>query len=384
VPATVQRTSKPQPGLPADFYAPGFEIEVEGRKLGPESLGDIHEVKVVMDLEGVDSFELSLDNWDDSRVDFKHIRSMKTQSPPLFDIGHRVRVRMGYAGRLLWMVVGQVTALAPHFPQSGPRTLTVSGLGGLFKMRDHKRSPEPYRDKADWEIAQAVAERNHLRARVTPEGPKHERVVQRDQDDAEFLKERARRIGFDFYMRTDPVTGEETLVFVRAESGETTEAPVYVFEWGRSLISFSPAIDISRQVGQVTLRSWDPATKSVLTHVARPADLPSGRGRNGPAMVEVVRKGKEDLIEDAPVLSAEEGRELAISRLRERAYAYCTGSGQAIGLPDLRPGDFARIDGVGLLFSGFYQVIRVEHTINASGYLTSFNVRRTHDGGTGA
>lgn len=381
---TPTRTSTPQSGIVEDFYAPGFAIEVEDLNLSPQSLGDVQEVKVVMDLEGVDSFELHLANWDYGQVDFKHIDSLTRMTPPLFDLGHRVRIQMGYAGRLLWMMGGQVTALAPQFPESGLLSLTVSGLGGLFQLRDHKRSPSPYEDKADWEIAQQVAERNNLRARVTRQGPKHKLVVQRDQDDADFLKERARRIGFDFYMRTDPATGEEELVFVRSASGETSKAPAYVFEWGKNLISFSPSVDISRQVSQVTLRSWDPATKKLLTVVARPGDIPSGRGRNGPAVVEEVRKGKEDLIESLPVLSAEEARELAVSKLLERAYQYCTGSGRVIGLPDLRPGDFAQIDGVGLNFGGLYQVTRVEHTINQSGYLTDFNVRRTHDGGAGA
>ena len=42
---------------------------------------------------------------------------------------------------------------------------------------------------------------------------------------------------------------------------------------------------------------------------------------------------------DQPVSSQQEAKTLAISLLRERAYSYVTGTGQAIGIPDLRPGD---------------------------------------------
>ncbi|HXU30951.1 MAG TPA: type IV secretion protein Rhs [Thermoanaerobaculia bacterium] len=378
MPSTLIRTSTPQSGIPADVYAPSFRIEVEERELDPESRADLFEVKVVLDLEGVDSFDLSFDNWDDRRVAFKHGDSRR------LDLGSRISVKMGYADRLLWMVRGQVTALAPQFPESGPRTLGLSGLGGMFRLRDHKRSPAPYRNKADWEIALEVAERNGLQARVTRQGPKNERVVQREQDDASFLKERARRIGFDCFTRTEPDSGDEILMFVRSEAGESSKAPLYVFEWGRNLLRFSPVLDVSRQVGRVALKSWDPGAKKTLLHVAGPADLPSGRGRNGAAAVEEIRPGKEDLLQSSPVLGAEEALDLAIAKLREHAYGYATGSAQVIGLPDLRPGDNARFDGVGRRFGGIYQVTRVEHTINSSGYLTQFNVRRTHDEGTEA
>jgi phage protein D len=81
------------------------------------------------------------------------------------------------------------------------------------------------------------------------------------------------------------------------------------------------------------------------------------------------------------VSSAQEARDLAISLLRERAYEYITGSGQVIGLPDLRPGDNVELDGLGKRFNGTYYVLKVEHTLGTSGYQTRFDVRKPFDGG---
>ncbi len=90
---------------------------------------------------------------------------------------------------------------------------------------------------------------------------------------------------------------------------------------------------------------------------------------------------RRQVVVDAPVLSQEEAKKLAVSLLQERSYEYITGTGEVIGLPDLRPGQNLELQGLGRRFSGTYYVTHVVHTLNASGYLTQFTVRRAHDGG---
>jgi len=68
--------------------------------------------------------------------------------------------------------------------------------------------------------------------------------------------------------------------------------------------------------------------------------------------------------------------------LRERAYHYLKVSGQVIGLPDLRPGYNVELQGLGKRFSGTYYLLKVEHTLGNSGYLTSFEGRSAFGGGT--
>jgi phage protein D len=53
------------------------------------------------------------------------------------------------------------------------------------------------------------------------------------------------------------------------------------------------------------------------------------------------------------------------------------GRGCSIGLPDLRPGKNIELIGIGSKFSGDYHVESTTHTINDSGYTTSFEVRKT-------
>ncbi len=377
---------KVKSGVPeTDYYAPMFKITVEGKDLKPETLKEILEVKVVMDMENMTSFDFVIANpwhYKDPEVTFKYSDSK------LFDLGNRVHVEMGYVDRVRMMVAGIITKLTPKFPESGPPTIGVSGQDNLVKLRDKKPvkgNVKYYTKKKDWQIAQVIAARNKIPIKVTEEGPEHPVVVQRNQDDATFLMERAKRIDFDCYIETDPKTKKDTLYFVKPTDGRSsTQKQTYAFEWGKNMVSFTPELTAARQVSQVTVKGWDVSKKALITYTATKADLAGKKsaGVCGPEVAEKKLDKKEDVVVDWPVQTVEEAKALAISLLRERSYEFLKATGQAIGLPDMRPGDNVTVKGVGERFSGQYYVTRVEHTIGNNGYTTGFSVRRSWDGGT--
>ena len=374
-----------QPGLPVDYYAPDYKIEIDGYELDQATKGDVLNVSVKMDSDNPTGFTLTVNNWDDKKRKFKYSDSHT------FEVGNRIHIKMGYAGKLLSMVRGVITSMAASFPESGSPTIGVSGVDALFRLKDKKPGPEDrktFPNMKDWEIAREVAMRNNLKFKGTEEGEKRDLVVQKDQDELKFLKELASRIDFDCYIRFDPTKGEDALHFVRPTDGRSGGVTrVYELEWGKSLINFNPILTISDQVGNVTVRGWDPSTKQPISYTARPEDLAqTGNGMSGPKVVKERLGGKDDWVVNQPTTSFEEARKLAIALLRERAYKYLTGTGQVIGLPDLRPGDNILIHGLGERFSGprskpfSYYVKMAEHTLGSSGYMTRFDVRSVFDG----
>jgi phage protein D len=379
---TVEKSGIPE----TDYYAPAFRIQVEGKDVAPETLKEILEVKVVMDMENMTSFDFTIANpwhYKDPEGTFKYSDSK------LFDLGNKVYVEMGYVDRMLSMVAGIITRLSPKFPESGPPTITVSGQDNLIKLRDRKPvkgDVKYYTNKKDWEIAQIVAQRHKLPLQVPDkDGPTHPIVVQRNQDDATFLMERAKRIDYDCYIDVDPKTKKDTLYFQRPTDGrKASQRQTYTFTWGKGLMSFTPELTAARQVSKVTVQGWDPKKKATIRGIATKADLEGKKsaGTSGPQVVEEKLGKKEEIVVDSPVQTEEEAKALAVSLLRERAYEFLKGTGQAIGLPDMRPGDNVKIDGIGLRFSGQYYVTRVEHSIGNNGYTTGFTVRRAWDGGT--
>lgn len=369
------------PGLPStSYYAPNFLVEVEGRELDPSTKGDVLDLKVTMDKDNLTGFELTFNNWDDRKLDFKY------SDADTLDVGRRVHIKMGYADRLVPMTRGVITSLTPRFPESGPPTLAVSGQDLMFFLKDSKPAdgqPRQYVNKSDSEIAREVALRHKLTPKVHDSGLPRDLVIQKNQDDALFLMERAKRIDFEVFVQTDPDTGRDALYFQRPTDGRgASTVRVYEFAWGRSLIDFSPSLKIANQVSQITVRGWNPRTKQAIVATADARDLPGGKEGGGPtAVAKAVPAGsKLDRVVDCPVTSGEEAKALAVSMLRERAGEYITATGRVIGLPDLRPGDNVLITGLGRRFSGEYYVNKVEHALGGSGYLTQFEVSNFVDG----
>jgi phage protein D len=368
-----QEASTLRPGLWDDYYAPEFLVRVGGQLLDPSTKGDILQITVTLDEKQPAAFNLSISDWDDGRLTFKY------SSTSVFDPGRQVTIDLGYASKLMRVCTGAITSLSPQFPESGTPTLTVGGQDRMRLMANRQPGPADhklYRNKTDGEIAAEVAARWSMRADVDRSGPRHPRVVQKNQDDATFLMERAKRIDFEFFILVEERTGEEVLHFCpRRDGRDAAPLRVYQFEWTKNLISFSPRLTTTQQVREVTVRGWDPGAKKPIVYTARSSDLPANaRGpRNGP---ESADRRAVEVIVDKPILSLEEARRLATSRLMERANQFISGTAKVIGLPDLRPNDNVDIAGVGSRFSGRYHVTKVTHTLGGSGFTTGLELDR--------
>jgi len=379
-------TATRKEGLPESYYAPEFAIEIEGEELDPASKGDVLELKIEMTFNEMTSAEVKLNNFDDTAYDLKWSDAEKLR------LGSRVHVKLGYADRTRSMMRGYISTLTPEFAD-GPPTLTVRALDGMVRLKSSKPPAEEvtYKKVTDSQIAQKIAQRHNLRVKVTEEGPVHDLVVQRNTDDATFLKERAKLHSFEVFMRTDPDTGEDVLHFVSPTDGRGSEPiSTYTLAWGGmrntdippSLIEFKPVLAAGDQVQSVTVRGWDPKTKKKITQTATRANTPGVAqidNTNGPeaaATMGGTSEAKREVVVDRPVASEEEALKVAQAILSERAYRLLTGHGKVIGLPDLRPGTNVEIGGVGRRFSGTYFVTKVTHVLNQQGFLTEFDVSR--------
>jgi uncharacterized protein len=370
-------------GLPSsDYYAPNFKLEVDDQEISPTSKGDVLDLRITMDKDNLTSFDLTINNWDDENFAFKY------SDGDQFDLGRRVHIQLGYADQLVSVMRGIIYSLTPRFAEGGPPTLAVGGLDSLSLLRDHKPTDDntiKYTNKPDGEIARQIALRHNLVPDVDKGTDDQPLVIQKNQDDAVFLMERAKRIDFDCFVQNDPKSGKDTLYFKKpSDRRDGSKTRTFVFEWGRNLISFSPTLDLTRQVGKLTVKGWNPLTKEKISYTASASDLPQpggGKvGANGPAIAEK-KFAKHEIVVNQPVMSQHEAHDLAISLLRERAYGYLKGSARAIGMPDMRPGDNVEMSNVGQRFDGVYYVTRVEHQLGSSGYSMQFDVQRDADGG---
>ncbi len=353
-----------------DFYVPSFEVRLDGRPPGRDVIRDIMAVTYKDNLQEIDSFELTVNNWDAHERRFKYI------DEDLFNPGRRLELSMGYYGALRVMLKGEITSLRPSFPGGGSPTLAVSGLNVLHRLRTQQES-RTYVDMTDSDIARQIGTR--LNVDVEPadraDEPTFAYLIQDNQYDIIFLMERARQVGYDIFVQEDEDSGRTKLLY---RPSTTVHQAAYRLSYGKSLVEFQPELTTAQQVGKVTVRGWDVLRKEPITYTASREELATQDlgGRGGQPTIGKSFEQKAEIVATKPVESLAEAKMLATQILQGIAKDMVKATGSVAGLTDLRTGTVLEIDGVGQRFSGRYFVTATTHTIGDNGYTTQFECRR--------
>ncbi len=341
------------------YYAPGFRVEINGAELAADISKDIMDVTVTHSLDAADMCTLKVNN-----------QGLKWIDSTLFAEGGEVKVYMGYhPGQFPLMISGEITALEPVFPEGGVPTLTVQVLSRFHRLtrETHARS---FSGKTDSQIAEWIAEEMNLQADVEDSQVTHAYVFQNNQTNLDFLEERARRIGYE--VRVD----DRTLMFRRAR---TAASKVYVLEWGKTLKSFQPRLSTVHQVSRVVVKGWNPETREEIEGIAERGDeetTMSGARSGSQISEEAFGITAEKEIVNRAIRSVEEANRIALAHFNRLALSFITGTAACIGVPEIRAGEVIELKGLGERFSGLYYITSSTHSINDSGYLVTFQVRR--------
>jgi phage protein D len=358
-----------------DFYVPYFQVKVAGRPQGQDVVRDILQVSYKDNITEIDSFDITINNWD------AQTRAFKYSDAALFDPGKELELWMGYYGgdKLRLMVRGQITALRPSFPSGGGSTLAISGLNVLHKLRT-KQESHSYEFKTDSEIARQVAGRLGIDIKTdsAPDEKRFDYLIQDNQYDIIFLMERARRIGYDLFVEEQGQNGQAGQPLLRFGRSLQVRQVTYQLTYGRSLIEFKPDLTTANQVSEVTVRGWDSVNKKKIEQTAKRSEISvKGVGAaGGQAAIEQSFNQRKEIVATKPIESDAEAKTLALRTLEENAKDMVKGSGSTVGLPDLRAGSVMQIDGLGKRFSGRYFVTSSTHAMGDGGYTTQFECRR--------
>jgi len=384
-----------------DFYVPAFRLMIRGEDADIQN-DDVLSVTYEDSLDKIDSFNLTVMNWDPELLTFKY------SDDPTFDPGQEVELFMGYyrngTDELNSMLIGGITTLSPNFPASGGPTLTVTGLN-LFDRFRTSQMTQPFVKMTDTQIAQALVKQitkelsqnksiiPKLQLQIDPDDVTNNQATEdpidyllvNNQYPLVFLMERARRIGYELTLE-DISTGTPRVVTFGFGPTSGVTDPTYVLEWGKTLISLQPNLQMTNQASEVTVRGWDPSGKTKFVGTANRAKLiadgarivnPSDLGVQDAAMAQ-----KREIVVDRPIQTQAEADTLARNTLLQIGQTLVEAKGKTIGLPDLRAGVKVQIKGLGARFSGppdgdpfSYLVTSTTHTIGDDGYTTDFTAR---------
>ena len=337
------------------FYAPRFDIRISGLTLAADITNQVLSVTCDTDLDMASMFHFVVRNADNQLID-----------SALFDMGKNVEIYMGYGNNLQPIMLGEITSVEPSFPESGPPTLSISGYDKSYKLRHNQPDRQPFQYVTDNVIAAQIAIEAGLIPVMDPSLIFHKKPLPQSGSDMALLKERARANFFDVYVHWDKLYFQ----FPRLQ----TDA--YVLEWGKNLSSYSPRISSAGLAGLQVIRGYNEQLAQTIVVYAMAADFnPTDiQEKLGSAGLDLLLSLGRRVIRNEKIETSIDALTVAKSIMQEILEGMYEGSGNCIGIPTLRAGQYISIQGVGKRFSGTYRIRKVTHTIDESGYRTSFEV----------
>jgi phage protein D len=357
------------------FYAPTFRVEINGSRLAADVSKNIQEVHVTCKPDTLDTFSFTVVN------SLPNLRWTHTEDAELFKEGSSVKIAMGYVDDMSAIIEGEITQIRPSFPESGMPTVAIEGYTRLHRLQGNNKT-RTFQQTTDKQIAEKIAEEAGLQADAEDSAVQYDYVMQANQTDLAFLRDRASRIHFEV------LVSDKTLIF---RSAKETSSRVYTLLWAQTqrsfastsvtlpLKSFTPELDTLQPVNNVEYRSYDPATKQAFVSKATVSDQSSsmgGKAKGADVSINAFQRARSYVHVTTPFVSQAEGDQLSRAKFNESAMSFVKGTAETIGIPELRSGQVVELAGLGPRFSGLYYVDEATHSINGNGYSTHFTVKR--------
>jgi Bacteriophage probable baseplate hub protein len=356
----------------ASEYVPDFVITVGGKEFRHGSTADILSLSVTDTCNSADSFTFTVRERHPEMGRFAGGAKLQWFDSGIFEEGQKVTVEISFRGAKMQSFKGVITSVRLNFPESGIPTLTVEGRSMYDRLLNQCETLS-FENKTDSDIAQKIADLRDLNSVVQETPTKYPLVSSGNSTYAAFLQKRAARIGYELVVKQDTLYFEPPAYL----SGK---GPELTLEWGLDLKSFTPTLSTYRKVTHVKVRSAQTSVgrgKTPLEGTAEPGDERGKLGKESASQIANRINGKnEQVVDDHLAISQDEATQQAKARLEASSIEFITGRGACNGNPKLSARSVVAIKRVGKVFSGNYYVTSVTHTIDGSGYRTSFEVKR--------
>ncbi len=357
-----------------NYFAPAFRVEVNGTRLQAEVSMNIEQVQVVSKPDTIDTFSFTITNA------LPKLRWTHTTDGDLFAQAKSVKISMGYQDDLTEMIEGEITQLNPSFPDSGVPTLAIEGQSLMHRLHGTNRT-RTFQNMTDKQIIDQLARGAGLQAKVEDTSTQYQYVMQANQTDLEFLRERAKRIHYEVLVEN------KTLIFRKSQESQDKN---YTLVWAAMpksrldgektlpLKSCSLQMNTHDQPTTIEVRGYDVQNKKAFVSRAGSSDQTSKmKGKQtGADVAATFQRERQHVHVVTPFQSQQECDEAAKAQYNNKAMELVGGSVATIGTPDLRSGQIIALRGVGLHFDGNYRIEEATHSIGSGGYQTSLNLKR--------
>lgn len=348
------------------FYAPRFEVQINNNTLTANMSKAIIDVTVEEKIDEGASFRITVhDKFDMTTQQFKWL------DHPLFDVGNKIMIKMGYGSNLFPLVMGNITSIEPSFFSGETPTLTVGGQDLSYDYLKRSSPERTFVNKSYGDIAGIIASDAGLLPVFDDSSEILSSVCKKsDQSYYSFLEKLAKEVGFQFRM------DGQTMYFIKPTD---SKKEILTLELGKDIISFRPTMKTAGLATEVEVRGHNPRDpgKPIIGRAGPGSERSQEPGRKtGSQIMRDKNKTVKRVITNVIVNSVAHANAIALSELNKASDSLIEGDVECIGLPQIRTGVTISLEKMGKRFSGKYYVKGTTHTIGESGYRTRFSVKR--------
>ena len=182
-------------------------------------------------------------------------------------------------------------------------------------------------------------------------------IQRRSRSDYEVVCEAADFLCYEFY-----VCGEE-LYF--GEPRKNT-SPIVTFDTAVGMLSLECSRTLAHQCAAVAVSGTDDKGEQILAREARKKDSGFGCEKMGSALSNDIQ------FAEPAVRTMAQAKYLAKMRMEQRQHSSGRLKGCSLGLPELRPGRFIKVEKLSAPVCGTFYVHTVRHLLDINGYRTEF------------
>lgn len=275
-----------------------------------------------------------------------------------FPLGAAVTVRVTGVDRDLFD--GEVTSTAVSHDGTGAALLRVRGYDRLHRLRK-RQSLQVFTDVTPVEIATRLLGDAGVAVEAGEDGPVLARVIHDRETDLDLVL--GVMAGHGLHLDVD---GASARVVTLAGAGDPVALAL-----GTNLVEATLRANLHAARDEVVAIGWDP---DLLARIEATADVAATRPEVGvePCLAAVETGGSRYLLDGLAVTDSELAAR-AQAALDRAASSTVVVEGTAVGDPALRPGARIEVTGVADDLCGRYVLTEAVHTVDATGFLTSFS-----------
>jgi uncharacterized protein len=374
-------------------YAPDVRISIGGAPVPATIRGALTALRVNTGLEGADRLELTLAN-----------EGLRFLDNPLFALDTEVEVAIGYAPDAPTRIFnGVVVGTDATFPADSLPAITVVAHDRRVRLQESSATrwfaiPIPklmVLPIPDLVVAPLVTLEHGLLPILDPIGAALSVLIEGASVAASFgdadgmqkiVRKEHDQTNLDFLALIASENGWEMLIDHAAEPAgyqlrfmsplSHLDADV-TLRYGASLVDFTPKITKVGQIAGISVKVWRPEIKLELTvtvgwdwdrqslqvSIAPGFGMPSGLSAAGVMLV------------NEPVTLASAPK-MIIAKLLPKLNRRLTATGTSVGDPRIQAGKVLQVEGVGSTYGGRYRIAKATHSLDGSGYRTTFDLRK--------